>query len=176
MTTKQNDNRMRVTNAELFFDLVFVFTISQITHLIDHADGLRNIADAFIVLVIIWYIYSGYIWLINSAGKRRIIYPVLLLAMSAFFLIAISIPDLFADRDSVFGLAYGCAVFIHLVGFSLVYRGNGRAAIFKLWLVNGLMALTAVATSFVSSEWRSSFLFFCGKHATLGKNFAVSRQ
>jgi low temperature requirement protein LtrA len=160
MTSTHRDTILRVTNAELFFDLVFIFTIGQITHLIHKSHGIRNIAEALLVLVIIWYNYSGFIWLINSIGKRKLIFPVLLLAMTAFFLMAIAIPEMYVNKASIFGLSYSCAVFIHLLTFSLVYWGEPQPAILKLWFVNGLMAVNSVTASFAPPEWRLFFLFF----------------
>lgn len=45
--------RGRVSTIELFFDLVFVFTVTQLTHLIDHAHGLDDFVRALVVLVLI---------------------------------------------------------------------------------------------------------------------------
>jgi low temperature requirement protein LtrA len=76
----------RVSTLELFFDLVFVFTITQVTEIIvDHPDA-AGLSQAAIVLFVIFWMYGGYAWLTNASepdtAARRL---VLLGAMAAFF-------------------------------------------------------------------------------------------
>ena len=61
---------VRVSTIELFFDLVFVYTITQLAHLIDHAHGVTDFLRALTVLVLIWWIYAGYAWLTNGVELR----------------------------------------------------------------------------------------------------------
>lgn len=51
---------MRVSTIELFFDLVFVFTITQVTHLIEHVPTVWELGHAFLVLTLIWWMFSAY--------------------------------------------------------------------------------------------------------------------
>ena len=55
----------RVTTLELFFDLVFVFTITQLTTVLVHAPNGRGLAQVAIMLGVIWWMYGGYAWLTN---------------------------------------------------------------------------------------------------------------
>ena len=50
-----------VPSIELFFDLVFVFVITQVTHLVEHAHGTMDFLRALLVLVPIWWMYAAYV-------------------------------------------------------------------------------------------------------------------
>src|ERR1700712_1580854 len=58
---------LRVSTLELFFDLVFVFAITQLTGILAHHDV--TVEDGFRVLLIfgvLWWMYGGYVWLGNA--------------------------------------------------------------------------------------------------------------
>jgi low temperature requirement protein LtrA len=62
------ESAIRVSTLELFFDLVFVFTITQLTDiLVHHLDGL-SVARVLVMLGVIWWMYGGYAWLTNAFG------------------------------------------------------------------------------------------------------------
>ena len=50
----------RVSTLELFFDLVFVFAITQVSHLFGEAHGALDFLRAFLVLAVVWWMYGGY--------------------------------------------------------------------------------------------------------------------
>ena len=66
MTTPAHESPPSVSSIELFFDLVFVFVITQITQLVEHAHGAMDFLRALLVLVPIWWMYGGYAWLTNN--------------------------------------------------------------------------------------------------------------
>ena len=51
--TTEQDSAVRVSTLELFFDLVFVFTITQVSDLILYAQGLLEVGRAFLILMVI---------------------------------------------------------------------------------------------------------------------------
>ena len=57
-----------VSNIELFFDLVFVFTITQVAEVIVHHPDISGIGHALIELSVLAWMFGGYAWLTNSAG------------------------------------------------------------------------------------------------------------
>src|SRR3954452_12010288 len=93
----------RVSTLELFFDLVFVFTITQVTQLVAHAHDALDLVRAFLVLAVTWWMYSGYAWLTNNVDidangvRARLL---MLAGMAGFFIMALSIPRV-ANRDAV---------------------------------------------------------------------------
>ena len=64
----------QVTSLELFFDLVFVFTITQLTAT-ELAGGWGVTGRSALLLLILWWMYGGYAWLTNAAppvtARRR---------------------------------------------------------------------------------------------------------
>src|SRR5262249_40266091 len=87
-------NQTRVSTLELFFDLVFVFTITQLTAL--YADELNRVGTGriLVMLIVIWWMYGAYAWLTNAvAPNSRLRRGMLLVGMGGFLAIALAIPD-----------------------------------------------------------------------------------
>jgi low temperature requirement protein LtrA len=55
MTAPTPEKLAAVSSIELFFDLVFVFVITQVTQLVEHAHGAMDFLRALLVLVPIWW-------------------------------------------------------------------------------------------------------------------------
>ena len=65
------DLPLRVSTLELFFDLVFVFAITQLTGILSHD---VTVEDGFRVLLVfgaLWWMYGGYVWLANARTPSR---------------------------------------------------------------------------------------------------------
>ena len=147
------DSAGRVSTIELFFDLVFVFTITQLTHLVAHAHGVLDLARALVVLTLVWWMYAGYAWLTNGVGAGRRMRAVLVAGMIGFLVIALAIPEVFGASGVAFGLAYLFVVLLHLAAF---YRsggtGMGRATL-RLARFNVTAAALVLAAGFVRGAW-----------------------
>jgi low temperature requirement protein LtrA len=59
----------RVSALELFFDLVFVFAITQLTSFLYRDPTWARLSEALAVLMVLWFGWSGYMWLGNTAGR-----------------------------------------------------------------------------------------------------------
>jgi low temperature requirement protein LtrA len=101
------DDAHRVSFFELFFDLVYVFAVTQLSHgLLEHLD-LRGLAETVVLLLAVWWAWVYTTWATNwlnpdSTGCRLMLIGV----MGAGLLMAASIPDAFGDAGLVFALAY----------------------------------------------------------------------
>jgi len=97
----------RVGFVELFFDLVFVFAVTQISHsLIEHLDPLGAV-QAAVILAAIWWGWVNTAWVTNWLDPERTPVRALLFVMMAFGLVmSASIPEAFGDRGAAFGLAF----------------------------------------------------------------------
>src|SRR3954469_26000765 len=105
----------RVSTLELFFDLVFVFTITQLTAVLYHAPTLRSLIQVVLMLAVIWWMYGGYAWMTNAVAahnstNRRLL---LLGGMLGYFILALAIPNAFSSSGLAFGLAYLAVVGVH---------------------------------------------------------------
>ncbi|UAL12181.1 low temperature requirement protein A [Caulobacter segnis] len=108
----------RVTYVELFFDLVFVFAVTQLSHgLIAHPTGLGVLHTGLLLLAVWWaWVYTA--WVTNWMDPERTPVRIMLFVMMAAALVlAAAIPDAFEGRGLVFACAY---VFIQ-VGRTLFF-------------------------------------------------------
>jgi low temperature requirement A protein (LtrA) len=69
----------RVSTLELFFDVVFVFTITQLTGVLVDGEGLAALVQVVVMLLLIWWMYDGYAWLTNAIATDRLRFRLLLL-------------------------------------------------------------------------------------------------
>jgi low temperature requirement protein LtrA len=137
---------VRVSTLELFFDLVFVFTITQLTTVLVEEPSWRGLAQVVLMLGLIWWMYSGYAWLTNavapdSSGRRFL----LLGGMAAFLVIALAIPDAFDGSGAAFGLGYLAVVLVHLTMFTRASSQTVVQAVLGLARANMITALLVVA-------------------------------
>jgi len=87
-----------VAPLELYFDLVFVFALTQVTVLMASGSGAEPITRGLLVLGMLWASWAGYAWLGNLVVVHTVTVRTLLLtAMSAMFILALSIPEAFTD-------------------------------------------------------------------------------
>ena len=103
----------QVTSLELFFDLVFVFTITQLTATVQPG-GWEVTGRSALLLLILWWMYGGYAWLTNAAPpvtpRRR---SLLVLGMIGNFVTAMAIPHAYGSDRIVFAAGYALVVLVH---------------------------------------------------------------
>lgn len=154
MLMGEQASAVRVSSLELFFDLVFVFTITQVSELILHAESLQEVARAFLVLAIIWWMYGGYAWLTNNVGTAQPLNRVLvLIAMAGFLVMALAVPQAFGRDGLAFGLAYLLVNVIHAALFTRAPDLSSARAIWRIAPFNIGTALLVVAAGLVSPSW-----------------------
>jgi low temperature requirement protein LtrA len=119
----------RVSTLELFFDLVFVFTLTQLTELLAHELSVAGFVRVLLIFGVSWWMYGGYAWLTNHLPLDRPARRVtLLLAMAAFLVQALAIPRAFDGSGLAFGLGYLAVVLVHGALFWQATRAIGRTA------------------------------------------------
>jgi len=141
-TPTPTDGTARVSTLELFFDLVFVFTITQLTTVLFADPTGRGLLRVALMLGVIWYMYGGYAWLTNAVAPDRAGRRLLLLGgMAAFLVLALAIPRAFIGGGSVFGLAYLAVAAVHAALFTRAASGGVVRAILRLAPFNLTAAL-----------------------------------
>ncbi|MFJ7206538.1 low temperature requirement protein A [Streptomyces sp. NPDC098789] len=134
----------RVSTLELFFDLVFVFTITQLTVMLAHDLTFATAGRVALIFIVLFWMYGAYAHLTNQVPpdrtSRRLL---LLLGMGGFLVCALSVPRAFDDTGAgvAFGLGYLLVVVVHGALYS---RSHGRNV---LWyaIPNCLAALSVTA-------------------------------
>ena len=143
----------RVSTLELFFDLVFVFAITQVSHLFGEAHGALDIGRAVLVLAVVWWMYGGYAWLTSNVGTERTIARSLLLCgLAGFLVIALRIPAVAGRHGAAFGVAYLVVVLIHAALFTHAPNSSARA-ILGVLPFNVLLAIAVLVSGLVPAEW-----------------------
>ncbi|HET8969365.1 MAG TPA: low temperature requirement protein A, partial [Gaiellaceae bacterium] len=108
------DRSARVSTLELFFDLVFVFTITQLTAVLVDGNGAPSALQVAVMLAVIWWMYDGYAWLTNAIATDLLRFRLLLLGgMGGFLIVALAIPNAYAGKGLAFAIAYAVVVILH---------------------------------------------------------------
>src|SRR5215211_3332075 len=143
-----------VTTLELFFDLVFVFTLTQLTARLSESASSERLKQAFLIFIILFWMYGGYVWLTNSVPPVTPGRQLLLIAgMAAFLICALAIPNAFRDTGLAFGIGYLIVIIVH--GFMYVRAVGSKAARFVP--MNFLSAAMVIAAGFASGPARYVF-------------------
>jgi low temperature requirement protein LtrA len=109
----------RVGPLELFFDLVFVFALTQVTKLMSDNPTWEGLGQGMLVLAALWWAWGAYSWLTNyiaaDEGKERLL---MFAVMGAFLIAALAVPHAFDDDALVFAIAYAAARWLHIFIFA----------------------------------------------------------
>jgi len=119
----------RVTPLELFFYLVFVFAITQVTGYVSARISWTRLIAGLAILAVLWFAWRGYAWLGNAAHTDDGLVRVMLLAALAAMLIAsLAVPHAFGRHGLIFGVAYFVARVLHVGCYAAGARArNDRA-------------------------------------------------
>jgi low temperature requirement protein LtrA len=106
-TRFQRGDAREVTTLELFYDLVFVFAVTQVSHLLlDHLSW-QGAGQAALVLLVVWWSWNYTTWVTNELDPDAIPVRLLLIGlMLASLLMSVAIPEAFGDRGLLFAGAY----------------------------------------------------------------------
>ena len=97
----------RATTLELFYDLVFVFAITQVSHLLLEHLTWAGIGQALLVLLVVWWSWNYTTWVTNELDTQSVPVRLLMIAlMLATLLMAVAIPQAFGDRALLFAGSY----------------------------------------------------------------------
>jgi low temperature requirement protein LtrA len=141
----------RVTTLELFFDLVFAFTLTQLASLLVHRFSPSGALEVLLVFGVLWWMYGGYAWLTNTRAPVRTPDRLLLLVgMSGFLICGLAIPRGFGPGDTETRVALGVGyLIVVLVHSALFYRVNRN--IVRVTPFNVGAALLVTGAAFVPS-------------------------
>src|SRR5215218_6746266 len=146
----------RVTPLELFFDLVYVFAVTQLSHrLLDHLT-VRGVLETLMLLLAVWGVWIYTAWFTNWFDPNRLAVRLVLVAvMLASLVMSVAIPDAFGERGLMYAAAY-VAIQVGRTGFVLIAlrKALGEshplstsfqrilswlAAAGALWIIGGLL-------------------------------------
>ncbi|MHA7985195.1 low temperature requirement protein A [Rathayibacter sp. CAU 1779] len=165
----------RVSTLELLFDLVFVYTVSQVAEAIVEHPTVVVAVQAAITVGVVWWMYDAYSWLTNQAAEQTLLSRLLLIAaMAAFLVMSLAIGDAWGELGVVFGVCYAVVVVIHAGLF--IGRGGASAVrtMLRIGPLNLLAALSLIASGFVDGplDW----VFFLVPFALFAVSAVIARH
>ncbi len=101
------DRHGRVTNAELFFDLVFVFAVTQLSHTLLHHFTVLGAVQVTLLFLAVWWVWVYTTWVTNWLDPEQTPVRILLfLLMLGGLVLSTTIPAAFEGRGLWFAIAY----------------------------------------------------------------------
>jgi low temperature requirement protein LtrA len=114
------EREQRVTPLELFFDLVFVYAITQVTALMSEDLTWSGIGHGLLVLAALWWAWTGYAWLTNTLEPEDGLARAGMFAgMAALLVAALAVPGAFGTEAALFGAAYLLVRVINLLLYAI---------------------------------------------------------
>ena len=122
---RQESAEERVTPLELFFDLIFVFAITQVTGLVVADPTWAGLVKGLLVLGVLWWAWAAYAWLTNTINPEEgAVRIAMFAAMGAMLIASLAVPDVFGDDALLFACAYAFVRIAHLVLYAIAGRGD----------------------------------------------------
>jgi low temperature requirement protein LtrA len=113
------EGEKRVIPLELFFDLVFVFALTQVTALMSADPTWQGLGRGMLVFAALWWAWAAYAWLTNEIEADEDLPRLAMFAsMTAMLIAALAVPNAFGDDGVIFGCAYFVVRAMHVVLFT----------------------------------------------------------
>jgi len=119
------ESEQRVTHLELFFDLVFVFAITQVTGVLAHNTTWEGLLQGLFLLGALWWAWAAYAWLTNTLDPEEGMVRIAVFAsMGAMLIVSLATPHAFDVDGLIFGVAYFAVRALHLVLYAIAGRND----------------------------------------------------
>ncbi|HEX2338922.1 MAG TPA: low temperature requirement protein A [Vicinamibacterales bacterium] len=142
----------KVTFVELFFDLVFVYCVTQVVTLLHGHIDWQSAGSALLVFWLVWWAWTQFTWALNAANTEHPrIQVITLLATAIAFLLAVGIPGALGRDALWFAGPYVALRVVGLLAYDLVASRDAAqrkaVRIFALVSITGLVAVMAGAAA-----------------------------
>lgn len=125
MSDRQAERGQRVTPLELFFDLVVVFAITQVTTFLARDPTWGGLLRGMLLLGILWWAWSAYAWLTNALDPEEgAVRLAVLAAAGGMLIVSLAAPGAFGPDAMTFAVAYFVVRALHLVLFAIAGRAD----------------------------------------------------
>src|SRR5262245_1291804 len=117
----------RVTPLELFFDLVFVYAITQVTTLMSDELIWRGLGRGVLVLAALWWSWTGYAWLTNMLEPEEgVVRAGMFAGMAAMLVAALAVPGAFGNNAVLFGIAFLLVRGVNLILYGMAGKRDRK--------------------------------------------------
>ena len=146
-----------VTFVELFFDLVFVFSVTQVVGILHHEVNGTVVVQAVLVFWLIWWAWTQFTWTLNAADTTH---PLIdfgtLLATAVAFFMAVVVPEAFGHDALWFAITY---IIVRLIGLVLNYLvastdASQRAAVRTFLLLSCVGFVIILTGAYLGGQWQ----------------------
>lgn len=142
---RQPGGHGKVTNIELFFDLVFVYAVTQLSDTLLHDLSIVGALHVLLLFLAVWWVWIFTGWITNWLDPERLIVRLLVLAlMFAGLLLSTALPEAFDGRAKVFAMAYVSMQVGRSLFMVWALRHAGKAARFNFYRITTWLTLTGV--------------------------------
>lgn len=169
----------KVEYFELFFDLVFVFTLLQISRTITSDGTIVGIVHGTVDLILLWWVWVAFTALANMglhSSERRDIRPIIFaVAMGLVLLMALTIPEAFWSDSKLFAYSYLGLALLAMGGGMWVLRRNHdlTRALKRMGILALVLPVLVVVTSYVPDPTISIALIAIGICSAIAVPFAA---
>lgn len=131
----------QVAPLELFYDLVFVFAVTQVSHLLRNDLSWTGAGHALLALLVVWWAWNYTVWVTSEVDLGPIQVRLLFLAMMlASLVMAVAVPEAFGRYGLAFAGAYvaikvGRLLFLTIGGAHAAATGPGRGTRLLIWFI-----------------------------------------
>ena len=147
MSVQRAADGQRVTPLELFFDLVLVFAITQVTTFLSQNPTWGGLFRGMLLLGALWWAWSAYAWLTNALDPEEgYVRLAMFAAIAAMLIVSLAAPGAFGSDALTFAIAYSVVRAVHLVLFAIAGRRNNARLALAAALASALL-VSAAATS-----------------------------
>jgi low temperature requirement protein LtrA len=157
MREREHEIEQRVLPLELFFDLVFVFAITQVTGFLADNPTWEGLLRGLFLLAALWWAWASYAWLTNTLNPEEGVVRIAMFAsMGAMLIVALATPRAFDVDGIVFGIAYFAVRALHLVLYALAGRGHPEllGAVLRITPSALVGATLLVIAGFLDDPWQ----------------------
>jgi len=172
------------TPFELFFDLVYVFAVTQVTGYMAHDHSGSGVLQGLLLLAMLWGTWSAYTWLGNQArADEGLLRLAMVVAMVAIFTVALTMPEAWHDAPGgldgpiVFVCAYVLVRAVHLAVYIPAAAGDAalRHQVGITWLPM-LAGAGLLVTGTLLGGWLQTLLFAIALAVDWGGIYLTSRR
>jgi low temperature requirement protein LtrA len=149
---RSRESHARVTFVELFFDLVFVFAVTQLSHtLLEHLGFAGALQTGFLLLAV-WWVWVYTCWFTNWVNPDQPAIRALMFAMMlAGLLMSAAIPQAFGPQGLLFAIAYAFIQLVRTACTVLALRGRDETNYRNFLRI--LAWLTVSAVFWIAGGW-----------------------
>src|SRR5437773_8175576 len=125
MNERQVESGQRVTPLELFFDLVFVFAITQVTGFLAADATWIGLLRGLLLLGALWWAWAAYAWLTNTLNPEEGAVRLFVFgSIGAMLIVSLATRNAFGTDGVVFGVASSIVRALHLALYAIAGRGD----------------------------------------------------